>query len=77
MKLSIIMPVLDEAAVVGEVYGRKVAEHGLRAGTPLHLYLPGPHHGVFNIGAFKDSDELVVCESLIDALSRRMGSGGC
>ena len=66
---SLVIPVLDEAAVVGEVYGRKVAEHGLRAGTPLHLYLPGPHHGVFNIGAFKDSDELVVCESLIDALS--------
>jgi hypothetical protein len=66
---SLVIPVLDEAGGVGEVYGRKVAEHGLRAGTPRHLYLPGPHAGVFNIGAFKDSDELVVCESLIDALS--------
>lgn len=66
---SLVIPVLDSGGVVGEVYGRKVAEHGLRAGTPLHLYLPGPHVGVFNIGAFKDSDELVVCESLIDALS--------
>ena len=66
---SLVIPVLDAAGGVGEVYGRKVAEHGLRAGTPLHLYLPGPHVGVFNIGAFKDSDELVVCESLIDALS--------
>lgn len=66
---SLVIPVLDSGGVVGEVYGRKVAEHGLRAGTPRHLYLPGPHAGVFNIGAFKDSDELVVCESLIDALS--------
>lgn len=66
---SLVIPVLDVVGGVGEVYGRKVAEHGLRAGTPRHLYLPGPHHGVFNIGAFKDSDELVVCESLIDALS--------
>jgi DNA primase catalytic core len=66
---SLVIPVLDSGGVVGEVYGRKVAEHGLRAGTPLHLYLPGPHHGVFNIAAFAQSDELVVCESLIDALS--------
>jgi len=66
---SLVIPVLDAAGVVGEVYGRKVAEHGLRAGTPRHLYLPGPHTGVFNIAAFKDGDELVVCESLIDALS--------
>ena len=27
-----------------EVYGRKITD-GLRAGTPLHLYLPGPHRG--------------------------------
>jgi DNA primase len=66
---SLVIPVLDSGGVVGEVYGRKVAEHGLRAGTPRHLYLPGPHAGVFNVGAFKDGDELVVCESLIDALS--------
>jgi DNA primase len=66
---SLVIPVLDGAGGVGEVYGRKVAEHGLRAGTPRHLYLPGPHTGVFNIAAFKETDELVVCESLIDALS--------
>ena len=66
---SLVIPVLDAGGGVGEVYGRKVAEHGLRAGTPRHLYLPGPHTGVFNIAAFKETDELVVCESLIDALS--------
>ena len=31
----------DEGRVV-EVYGRKITPN-LRKGTPLHLYLPGPH----------------------------------
>jgi DNA primase len=53
---------------VGEVYGRKVRDD-LRAGTPAHLVLPGPHAGVFNLGAFAASDELVVCEAILDALS--------
>ncbi|MGH9118448.1 MAG: toprim domain-containing protein [Acidimicrobiales bacterium] len=39
------------------------------AGTPLHLYLPGPHAGVFNVEAFAAGDEIVVCAALIDALS--------
>ena len=41
----------------------------LRAGTPDHLYLPGPHRGVFNLGAFAASDELILTEALIDALT--------
>ena len=52
---------------VGEVYGRKVRTD-LHAGTPLHLYLPGPHRGVFNPAAFA-SGEVIVCESMIDALT--------
>ncbi|MGL5850614.1 MAG: toprim domain-containing protein [Phycicoccus sp.] len=67
---SLVVPILTEAGVVGEVYGRKVAEHWLRAGTPLHLYLPGPHAGVLNAaGLAAGVDELIVCESVIDALS--------
>src|SRR5436190_498053 len=38
---SLIVPVFDEAGNVTEAYGRKITEK-LRAGTPLHLYLPGP-----------------------------------
>ena len=45
---SLVIPVLDEAAQVAGMYGRKITE-GLRAGTPLHLYLPGPHRGVWNL----------------------------
>ncbi|HVM53262.1 MAG TPA: CHC2 zinc finger domain-containing protein [Acidimicrobiales bacterium] len=64
---SLVIPVINDG-IVREVYGRKVGDK-LRAGTPLHLYLPGPHAGVFNVEAFAASDEIIVCESLIDALS--------
>ena len=64
---SLVVPVIN-AGEVTEVYGRKLLDN-LRAGTPRHLYLPGPHKGVWNVDAFAVSDELIVCESLIDALS--------
>lgn len=64
---SLVIPVIDAAGDVGEVYGRKIRDD-LRAATPKHLYLPGPHRGVWNPLAF-NSDELIVCESLIDGLT--------
>jgi len=64
---SLVIPVFDAAGKVGEVYGRKITQ-GLRKGTATHLYLPGPHRGVFNLEAFQHP-ELILCESLIDALS--------
>ncbi len=64
---SLVIPVVNGGEVT-EVYGRKVRDD-LRRGTPLHLYLPGPHRGVWNLDAFGVSDEIIVCESLIDALS--------
>lgn len=68
---SLVVPILTETGGVGEVYGRKVAEHRLRSGTPLHLYLPGPHAGVLNAAGLVAAgvDELIVTESVIDALS--------
>jgi len=65
---SLVIPVTDEHGVVTEVYGRKIGER-LRKGTPLHLYLPGPHRGVWNIAALQSSREVILCESLIDALT--------
>ena len=41
----------------------------LREGTPLHLYLPGPHGGVWNEAALVASKEIILCEALIDALT--------
>ncbi|MDM5182242.1 toprim domain-containing protein, partial [Massilia sp. DJPM01] len=65
---SLVVPVMDEQGQVGEVYGRKITD-GLRKGTPLHLYLPGPHRGVWNHQALAASSEIILCESLIDAMT--------
>lgn len=65
---SIVIPVIDPAGTVTEIYGRKITD-GLRQGTPLHTYLPGPHKGVWNEEALAVSKEIILCESLIDALT--------
>jgi len=53
--------------VVG-VYARKLLDN-LRVGTPKHLYLPGPHRGVFNREGLQAQPEIILCEALIDALT--------
>ena len=65
---SIVFPVISPSGEVTEVYGRKINDH-LRAGTPLHLYLPGPHRGVWNGAALGTTPEVILCEALIDALT--------
>ena len=68
---SLVIPVIAPNGEVTEVYGRKVNDH-LRAGTPLHLYLPGPHRGVWNAAALSaahGTKEIILCEALIDALT--------
>jgi DNA primase catalytic core len=65
---SLVIPVFDEQGQVTKVYGRKIND-ALRAGTPKHLYLPGPHRGVWNVEALQASKEIIVCEALIDALT--------
>jgi DNA primase catalytic core len=65
---SLVIPVMDATGRVSEVYGRKITP-GLRKGTPLHLYLPGPHAGVWNAKALEVFPEVILCESLIDALT--------
>ncbi len=66
---SLVVPVMDENGVISEVYGRKILGSRLRKGTAQHLYLPGPHNGVWNIEAFKASNEIILCEALIDAMT--------
>lgn len=65
---SLVVPVIDLNGQVRELYGRKVGDR-LRAGTPNHLYLPGPHGGVWNEQALVASKSVILCESLIDAMS--------
>lgn len=66
---SIVVPVLDENGIITEVYGRKLLGKRLRKGTAIHTYLPGPHQGVWNSHGVKNSSEVILCESLIDAMT--------
>lgn len=54
-----------ERSGVGEIYGRRIDN----SAKQKHFYLPGPHAGVFNSEALGASDEIVLCESIIDAVS--------
>jgi len=65
---SLVVPIFDAAGDVVEMYGRKITSN-LRPGTPLHLYLPGPHRGVWNLDALREHKEVILCEALIDALT--------
>ena len=66
----IIVPIFNEIGEVVEIYGRK-AVASIRSDMPMHLYLKGPHKGVFNShellkGCYK---EVILCEALFDALT--------
>ena len=68
---SLVVPVLDAHGQVRELYGRKIGER-LRAGTPMHMYLPvnpSRGRGVFNVEALKAAKEVILCEAIIDALT--------
>jgi len=65
---SVVVPVFNASGEVVEMYGRKITAK-LREGTPLHLYLPGEHRGVWNEEALIASKEIILCEALIDALT--------
>ena len=63
----VVLPIRDEAGRVTEMYGRRITPR-LRKGTPLHLYLPGPHAGVWNLAALS-APEIILCEAPLDALT--------
>jgi DNA primase catalytic core len=65
---SLVVPILDAAGNVTEIYGRKVRDD-LRKGTPLHLYLPGPHRGIWNETGLVGAKEVILCEAIIDAMT--------
>ena len=65
---SIVVPIMDKYNHIYGMYGRKI-RNNLRKGTPKHLYLPGEHKGVFNQEGLKLDMEVVLCESIIDALT--------
>jgi DNA primase catalytic core len=62
----ITMPVMTPAGVAGEVYGRRVTKPN--PGAPKHLFLQGPHEGIWNEEALAEP-ELILCEAPFDALT--------
>ena len=61
----LVVPLRDLSGEVVGLYGRAVEEG--RGVT--HLYLPGPRRGLVNATCAATTDELVLTESVIDALS--------
>jgi len=68
MSGSLVIPIFGQGGELSQLYGRKITPC-LRSGTPQHLYLPRPHSAVWNIEALSHSEEVILCESLIDALT--------
>ena len=65
----LVVPVFDGSGAVAELYGRRItAAKALPEGTP-HLYLPGPHAGVWNAAELTHSRTWLLCEAGLDALS--------
>ena len=63
----IVFPIHNAQSQVTEIYGRKINDN-LRPGTAYHLYLPGPHVGIFNRDCLA-SPQIILCEAVIDALT--------
>ncbi len=61
----ITFPIFDHANRAVGIYGRSISQ-GARV---KHLYLKGKHKGVFNREASAKYDEVILTESIIDALS--------
>ncbi|MBI5747668.1 MAG: toprim domain-containing protein [Nitrospinae bacterium] len=67
----VIFPIFDEDGNITEIYGRRITSANSlnSSNSPTHLYLPGPHKGVWNWPCLKTSPEIVFTEGIIDALS--------
>jgi DNA primase catalytic core len=60
----VTVPIFDTAGNVTGLYGRRVTD-----AEPPHLYLPGPHRGVWNSGSAKTSQTLLITEAILDGLA--------
>jgi DNA primase len=61
----VTIPIFDDLDTVVGIYGRSINP---KAKIP-HLYLKGKHRSVFNRKASKVYDEIILTESIVDALS--------
>jgi DNA primase catalytic core len=66
----VTFPIISETGDITEVYGRKVSDANAHKGAPSHVYLPGPHSGIWNPHGLQQGDgEVILCEAIIDALT--------
>jgi hypothetical protein len=61
-----VVPIFDEQGQLSEMYGRKISK--VKNGQYKHLYLPGPHAGIWNAEAL-DTGDVILCEAPLDALT--------
>lgn len=75
LKGCLVVPVLgldsgEQAGRVMQLYGRRMQPNNkVPANQPRHLYLATPLRGVWNEAALMASTEIILCESLIDAMT--------
>ncbi len=63
----VTFPLFDASGSVPiGIYGRRITGMG---GGPDHLYLPGPRQGLFNSQVAKANTDIILAESIIDAMS--------
>jgi len=68
----LVFPVIGVNGKITEVYGRKIGRQNSKV---YHLYLPGPHVGIWNPKCFAEpalsgaKGEVILTESIIDALT--------
>jgi DNA primase len=58
----VVFPLLDEQGAVVNLYGRSIDRD-------QHLYLPGPRRGLWNAAILAGQEEIILVESIMDALS--------
>jgi len=64
---SLVVPVMENG-VVNQIYGHKLAKK-LRPGTPIKTSLFASTQCLFNIKAIHTCEELIICSTIIDALT--------
>ena len=72
---TVVFPLYDPEGQIVGVYGRRISRD-----QPRHLYLPGPHRGIFNLEALRSladdfpETEAKACREAIDTLTRTMAA---
>ena len=60
----VTVPIFDSQGNIAGIYGRRITN-----AEPHHLYLPGPHRGVWNGMAAKTNQTLFITEAIFDGMS--------